>query len=69
MPLIAVRITTRMLVFQFGTPRASEASRSEPGTSRTSSSVARARVGIIRIARATPPASAEKCPIGLTTRA
>ncbi len=66
MPPSAVRRTTRTLVFQAGTPSASDASRSEPGTRRTISSVARARVGIMRIASATAPASAEKWPIGMT---
>ncbi len=68
-PLIAVRITTRRLVRQFATPSASDASRSDPGTSLTSSSVARARVGIMMIASATAPARPEKCPIGTTTSA
>jgi hypothetical protein len=43
-----------------GTPSASAASRSVSGTSRTSSSVVRVTVGSIRMASATPPASAEK---------
>ena len=51
------------------TPSASEASRSDRGTRRTSSSVLRASVGTIRTASAAPPASAEKRRIGSTTRA
>ena len=62
MPPSAVRSTTSRLVFHAGTPSASEASRSERGTRRTISSVARASVGIIRMASATAPASAEKWP-------
>jgi hypothetical protein len=66
-PPSAVRKMTRSEVRHCGTPSASEASRSAPGTNRTSSSVLRARVGTISTASATPPASAENRRMGRTT--
>jgi hypothetical protein len=69
MPGSAVRRTTLRLVRQAGTPSASEASRSECGTSRMNSSVDRARGGIITSESAQAPASAEKCPSVTTSTA
>ena len=50
-------------------PSASAPSRIEPGTSRSSSSVVLAMIGIIIVPRANPPASALNCLNGTTTTA
>ena len=68
MPRSPAGITTRTMVAHCGAPSASEASRSESGTIRRNSSVARSVTGIMMRPRATPPASVEKCPVGSTTR-
>ena len=67
MPAPAVGTTTRRIVFQRGSPRASEPSRSSCGTSRRTSSVARATIGHINTTSASPPANAEKFPNTTTT--
>ena len=60
-PEVAVRSVIDSVVRQRGTPSPYAASRRACGTSRSISSVVRQMVGTIMIARATPPASAEKC--------
>src|SRR3954447_7500727 len=65
-PGMAVRMTTEITVRQVGTPSASAASRSEPGTSRRISSVVRMITGIIRTPSATLPANALNCRNGST---
>ena len=60
MPGDAVRRLTARIVFHFGTPSASAASRRLEGTVASISSVVRVIVGTIIIASATPPAKAEK---------
>ena len=62
-----LRVTFR-LVRQSGTPRASDASRSEPGTIFSCSSVVRKTMGIMIMESATAPAKAEKPFIGTTIR-
>src|SRR5438874_2418871 len=57
-PPIAARSTTPRLMRQTGAPKASAASRMLCGTRRIISSVVRATIGIIRMARDAPPASA-----------
>ncbi|CAM5440015.1 hypothetical protein SALBM135S_06620 [Streptomyces alboniger] len=59
MPPIAVGSTTLRMVRHFGTPRASDASRSSFGTSLSISSVERTITGIIRMASAMAPAQPE----------
>ena len=66
-PFSAVGSMILSVVFQRGMPIARPASRYDWGTSRIISSVVRVTVGIMSIASATPPASAEKCFIGSTT--
>ena len=68
MPRTPAGITTRTIVTHSGAPSASEASRSESGTRRRNSSVARSVTGIMMRPSATPPASVEKWPVGTTTR-
>ena len=55
-PVMALLRVTLRLVRQSGTPRASDASRSEPGTIFSCSSVVRRTMGIMIMARATPRA-------------
>jgi hypothetical protein len=62
MPEIAVGITTLVTVFHFGTPSASDASRSSFGMSRSISSLERTTTGVMRTARATAPARPERVP-------
>ena len=68
-PDSAVRATTDSIVRQFGTPSASDASRSSGGTSSTISSVVRVTSGIMIAASATDPASVENPPKGRTITA
>ena len=66
MPAAASGKTMNVVTRQRLRPSASPASRRSPGIRRTTSSVVRARIGIMMIPSAKPPASAEKCPIGKT---
>ena len=66
MPGRPVRMTTDRTVRQIGTPSASDASRSAPGTSLRISSVVRMMTGIMITASATPPANALNCLNGST---
>ncbi len=60
-PEVAVRSVIESVVRQRGMPSPYAASRRACGTSSNISSVVRVIVGTIMIAKATPPASAEKC--------
>ncbi len=53
--------------FHFGAPRATAASRSAVGISRSMSSVVRTTIGITITASATQPAKPEKPPAGATS--
>ena len=66
MPGNPVRMTTDRTVRQVGIPSASEASRSEPGTSFRISSVVRMMTGTMMTASATLPANALYCLNGRT---
>ena len=63
----AVRRLIDMTVLHFGTPRPRAASRIAWGTVASISSVVRVMVGTIMMARAMPPARAEKCFCLITT--
>src|SRR5579863_3251107 len=69
MPARAAFQVTLVITTQAGAPNATAASRISLPTRLSISSVVRTMIGIIRIASATLPASAEKCPIGATTMA
>ena len=66
-PGAAAGSTTLQVVRQRGAPERQGGLLLAVGTSRRISSVARTTIGNIRIARAIPPASAEKWPIAMTT--
>src|SRR5579863_5444533 len=69
MPARAAFQVTLVITTQAGAPNATAASRISLPTRLSISSVVRTMIGIIRIASATLPANAEKCPIGATTMA
>src|ERR1700734_1762155 len=68
MPAFAAGSTTVTIVFHLLAPSAIAPSRKLPGTAFKNSSVLRTVIGIPIIPNATPPASAEKCFTGTTTR-
>ena len=59
MPARAARQVMLMITFDIGAPRAAPASRKEPGTRRSISSVVRTMTGVAMMASATPPAHPE----------